>query len=108
MCIANASWNPELRCSEVQGTVHYGIDGATCEFSGNSNSVNNPSVGFLALVVGLKVVAKFVDELAPKALRIWIITDSKYALQQIWGNPRTETKPDPLAEETKKIMDLNG
>ena len=77
VCTANASWNPELKCNEVDGSIHWGLAGTSCEFSGNSHSANDHSVGLLALVVGLKIVYKFANELAPKGLRVWIITDSK-------------------------------
>ena len=60
-------------------------------------------MGFLALVVGLKIVSKFANELAPKPMRVWIITDSKYALEKIWGTPCATSNHYQFAEETKKF-----
>ena len=66
------------------GYVQFGLDGPRCKFSEHFTTFAELSMGLHTVFAGLTLTQNFVDQWAPKALRLWLVSDSKLALKWLW------------------------
>ena len=88
----------------MYGSIQVGLTGTKLVFTDScSLRSENPGAGLFALFTGFKVISELATELSPSAMRIWIVTDSKKALEQIWGNTQA-TMSHMFLEETLALI----
>ena len=109
VCKVNSSWNPTLECTVVDGSIQVGLTGTKLVFADScSLRSENPDARLSALFTGFKVITELATELSSCAMRIWIVTDSKKALEWIWDNSRATISHKSLEETPTLISKVIG
>ena len=69
----------------VRGHISFGRNGPICRFSESRGKIAELFAGLWAIRAGITLIQKYATTKAPKALKIWIVSDNEEALKQVWG-----------------------
>ena len=85
ICIVSCGTSSYPEQIAVWGTICVGLDGPIFNFMNVLETIDNERAAKRAILAGLGMIMKIIQEQQLRADIIWIVSDSKAALEQIWG-----------------------
>ena len=98
----------EAQQLKARGTVFFGREGPICTFTENMPSENEHIAGIRAILASMRIVEAFWQQCTPRALKIWIVSGSKYSLEQIWGQTNIDQYRDLTTAVRSYLTQFNS
>ena len=91
------------RDAPAKGTIRFGRNQRICMFEDSSIASSDLTAAMLSIRAAIEIIERLALNSAPPTTKVWMVTDSKQALQKIWG-PSCSSEDDKLVSDIKKLL----